>query len=332
MDNLIIDVDTGEDDAVAILLALRKNLPLRCVVTSYGNTTLENATRNTFRLLRFMGRSNVPVLRGSMEPLMQHPIEHKDAYASEFVGPNGLCNVDLPSPEECLLEPPQSELPAKLASLIRKYAPVTYIVTGPMTNLARALDVLGDDATHCIRELYVMGGALWTPGNTGPLNPETGKSYAEFNFYCDAHAAERVLHSGIPIHLVTWDTTSTLTLPCGSLHLLECTEPVGNFVKQLMGNFCHYYGTSHARDFEFNDPLTVVAAMGFGSWQRESIRVVTDGERYGQSVVHPDGVPVDVLRLSGDEKVEVINSMLRTLSFVDPERITLPAAFEAAVL
>lgn len=321
MQNLLLDVDTGEDDAVAILLALVNDLPLKCVVTSYGNTTLDNATRNTFRLLRAMGRNDIPVLRGSDEPLNHHPIEHKDAYAAEFVGPNGLCNIELPSPEECLIEPKQERVPEVLADCIRRHSPLTYIVTGPMTNLARALEILGPEAKNHIEQLYVMGGSLYVPGNTGPLNPATGMPFAEFNFYCDAQATDSVLSYGFPTKIVTWDTTSSVTLRCGALHALKCNKPVGEFVKQLMGNFCHIFGHANQRDFEFNDPLTVMAALGHGHWKNERISVVTEGEEYGRTVVSEDGYPVEIYSLSDEEKIEMICMMLKMLSFEDPETV-----------
>src|SRR5262249_44729878 len=99
MRSLIMDVDTGEDDALAILLALRLGLPLRYVFCSYGNTALENVTRNTAAILELAGASGVKVLPGAQRSSRPHIHWKKGVSAGRFVGPNGLCGVELPEPE-----------------------------------------------------------------------------------------------------------------------------------------------------------------------------------------------------------------------------------------
>src|SRR5437660_6901316 len=86
MNNLILDCDTGEDDALAILLAIVNKLPMHHVVTSYGNTSIQNSTRNSARLLSLAGAEHVVVIQGSAHALRDHPIEKGGVSAKDFVG------------------------------------------------------------------------------------------------------------------------------------------------------------------------------------------------------------------------------------------------------
>src|SRR3990167_10101250 len=94
--NVILDCDTGEDDALAILVALQKGLPLRYVVTSHGNTTIEHSTDNTSKILCYTDYLKVKVVKGSRRSLETHLHKPEGESAGDFVGKNGLCNLELP--------------------------------------------------------------------------------------------------------------------------------------------------------------------------------------------------------------------------------------------
>lgn len=312
--NVILDCDTGEDDALAILVALQHKLLLHYVVTSHGNTTIEHSTDNTSKILSYTDYLKIKVVKGSRRSLETHLHKQEGESAGDFVGKNGLCNLELPpSKVKNVMEPDEKEFPEFLSDLIKNESPVDYIITGPSTNFARACLYLKGSINDYVKNVYVMGGALHSPGNSGPIDPTTAKGYAEFNFYCDPNAINIVLGSGLPIHLVTWDITSTLTVPYDRVQSFQSTNPVGEFTINLMQNFFEYYGREHVRNFELNDPITVMARLGYGRYKEERIRVITDSIEYGRCVLDPNGHSIQYFFLEKEQKNEIIEAVLRTL-------------------
>lgn len=311
MNSIILDCDTGEDDALAILLAVKHKLPLRLVVTSFGNTTVENSARNSADVLHYARVTDVPVMKGSAASLQPHLHYSQGVNALEFVGENGLCNMTLPPNDSVdVLSPLAKKIPDLLCEKVTAMGTIDYIVTGPCTNLARALLQHPTDIKRHVRRLFIMGGALFEPGNTGPLDSKTGKPYAEFNFYCDPHAADVVLNSGIPIFLVSWDTTSKLTVSFERYRKLVGKDFVGEFMMKLMSHFFTSFGLSLGRSFELNDPITVLAAMGLGKFTQKRVRVVTDGLQYGRLIEDPGGTKINILALTRVERERMMETAL----------------------
>ncbi len=284
---VVLDVDTGEDDALAILLAVALHCPLQAVLTSYGNTTLTNATDNTAALLELAGATHIPVIQGAAAPLTPHPHPEAVSGAGDFVGRNGLCNVVVPPATHMVVHRPRL---ADLATVWRMVVTerVQYVVTGPCTNLALLLEQLGAQAADFIDHIYLMAGALDGPGNSGPIQHD-GSQRAEFNVYCDAEAFARVLVSGIPITIVSWDTTQHITIPYADVCRMHATSAVGAFVVRLMRAFLEQYGLAHQRNFELNDPMTVLAALGLGRYRRRQVAVDCSIAHYGWTHAHPEG-------------------------------------------
>lgn len=312
--NVILDCDTGEDDALAILVALQNKLPLHYVVTSHGNTTIEHSTDNTSKILSYTDYLKVKVVKGSRRSLETHLHKPEGENAADLIGENGLCGLELPqSKVKNVIEPDEKAFPEFLSDLIKDQSPLDYIITGPSTNFARACLYLKRSIHDYVKNVYVMGGAVHTPGNSGPVNPETGKGFAEFNFYCDPNAINVVLETGLPLHLITWDITSTLTVPYERFRDFRSSNAVGEFTINLMTHFFDRFGQKLGRNFELNDPITVMARLGYGGYKEERIRIVTDGIEYGRSVLDSDGHIVNYFSLEEAEKPKVINAVLRTL-------------------
>jgi purine nucleosidase len=181
---IIIDTDPGQDDAVAILLALgaHDRLDLACITTVAGNVAVDLTTANALRICDLAGRPDMPVYRGAEAPLL-FPLE-----TAEFVsGPDGLAGADLPPPSR---GPAQGHaVEALIARLRASPEPLTLCPLGPLTNLALAIRV-APDILPKIERIVLMGGALGL-GNMTPA--------AEFNFYVDPHAAAIVFGCGRPI-------------------------------------------------------------------------------------------------------------------------------------
>ncbi len=311
--NVILDCDTGEDDALAILIALANHLPLKLLVTSYGNTSLENATRNSSQLLSLAEAKDVLVLPGSIQPLMPHLIE-KEVSAGSFVGKNGLCNTQLsPSKFDNILSSTPESFVAILSEYVRRHGKIDYIITGPCTNFAKLCTALGDDIHYYINQVFIMGGALYAPGNSGPKDSVTNQQVAEFNFYCDPLAAGKVLNSGLPIKLVSWDVTSTVTLSFAEIQHFQSQSASGQFAITLMQNFFKYYGLGHDRNFELNDPLTVLACLGWGNYREEKVKVVTEKMNYGQSNICANGALISYFNLTDKGREQATQKMLTDL-------------------
>ena len=312
---LILDVDTGEDDALAILLAVKKQLALPYIFTSYGNTTLENATRNSSRLLSLVQNCTTQVLPFSGGPLSKHPLEDVVAATADFVGRDGICQTPLPPATHDNIIHTANPL-TTAAALLSQTPPYDYIVTGPCTNLARLCQQFGSDISRYLHSITMMGGAVYSAGNSGPLNDQE-RPCAEFNFYNDPLAVRLVLataaQAGIPVRLISWDITATVTIPYADIARFQATDPAGMFAIELMRNFFVHYGLSHERPFELNDPLTILAYLGLGSYQSIQIDIATHAERYGQSYPAPEGFPISFWQPTTAECAEGIADILQAL-------------------
>lgn len=314
---VVLDVDTGEDDALAVLLALTLHVPVCAIITSYGNTTLANATTNTSAVLALAGQQHIPVIQGAAQSLYVHPHPEAALGAGAFVGSNGLCDITLPAALHGVVDANTSvSLAHRLSTQLSGLTAIDYIVTGPCTNLATMLR----DRHYRIptlRHIYIMGGAITVPGNSGPVDAQ-GTQVAEFNCYCDAHAVQVVLQAGIPITVVPWDVTARVTIPYQRVCQYASTHVIGQFVLALMRAFLEHYGNTHQREFELNDPLTILAWQGFGRYHVQRLIIDTAAPTYGRVSPHHDGALVRVLQpFHPDEQAYAVATILHALHIRD---------------
>ena len=184
---ILIDADTGIDDSIAILFALRRpDVRVVGITTGFGNTTAQQAAENSLRLIRLAKPAyEVPVAVGATEPLAGNwkgPDPH-------IHGPNGIGGVELPaSPQRPLTEPAWDFL----VRMARTYPGEVILVTlARMTNLAKALEI-EPALPRLLRRVVSMGGTFHAPGNVTPV--------AEANFAGDPEAADRVFQAGLPFY------------------------------------------------------------------------------------------------------------------------------------
>jgi purine nucleosidase len=246
MKRIILDVDTGIDDALAIILALRLGeLKVEAVTTVAGNVEVEQATANTLRVLELAGRADIPVAQGAAKPLLR-PLRT----AKEVHGEDGLGNTYLPSPKA----KPVAERAWELIVSRALAAPgqLTLVATGPQTNLALAL-LNEPKVAPAIKELVFMGGAAFCPGNTGPR--------AEFNIFTDPEAARIVLRSGIPITMVSLDVTEKCLLTQKMLDEICHPDPLSRFVRAITGHcLAWHHRVVCMEGMPLHDPLAVAVA------------------------------------------------------------------------
>ena len=181
--NVILDVDTGVDDALAILLAARSSaltvLGITCVM---GNVELDKVVVNTLKVLDVAGASDVPVARG-----MDRPLVEVERNAKNVHGDDGLGNLKLPEPARWPV--PEHAVEFLRHTLTTAPAPVTLIPLAPLTNIATLL-VQHPEVKANIERIVLMGGAIGIGNSTAA---------AEFNVRQDPEAADIVFTSGLPL-------------------------------------------------------------------------------------------------------------------------------------
>ncbi len=190
---IIIDTDPGQDDAVALLLALASpELDVLGVTAVAGNVPLSYTRRNARIVVELAGRQDVPVFAGAIRPLVRPLVT-----AEHVHGKTGLDGPQLPEPTIPLQDEDAVDFIVRTLRE-RPEGTVTLCVLGPLTNIALAL-VRAPDIAPRINEIVLMGGAYFEGGNITPS--------AEFNIYVDPHAADIVFKSGVPIVMLPLDVT-----------------------------------------------------------------------------------------------------------------------------
>jgi purine nucleosidase len=190
---IIIDTDPGQDDAVAILLALASpELELLGITCVAGNVPLALTARNARVVCELAGRPDVKVFAGCDRPLKRTLVT-----AEHVHGKSGLDGADLPDPSMPLQSAHAVDF--LIETLRREPAgSVTLVPIGPLTNIATALARAPDIAGR-IGRIVLMGGAYFEVGNITPA--------AEFNIFVDPEAAEIVFRAAAPITMVPLDVT-----------------------------------------------------------------------------------------------------------------------------
>lgn len=263
---VIVDCDPGHDDAIALLLAVGSpSIDLRAVTTTFGNCSVEDATRNTLRILTLAGATDVPVGRGAAGPLTG------SAELGNYVhGTSGLDGPDLPEPDLAVSELPAVELIERV--IAEADEPVTLVATGPITNVATLLQRGLVDRSK-IHEVIFMGGSV-DRGNHTPT--------AEFNTYADPEALAVVLASGLLVRMVGLNLThQALATPEVVGRMRAMNRHVGRVAAEWMG----FFGSSYRAIWEFDappvhDPCTVAALIRpeLIGWRRCFVAVETAGE------------------------------------------------------
>ncbi|PZN59181.1 MAG: nucleoside hydrolase [Proteobacteria bacterium] len=190
---IIIDTDPGQDDAIAILLALASpELEVVGITAVAGNVPLRLTEKNARKICELAGRPDVRVFAGAERPLLRRSVT-----AEHVHGKTGLDGPVLPEPTMPLQE--QHAVDFIIETLMKEESgTITLCPLGPLTNIALAL-IREPRIAPRIKEIVLMGGGFFEGGNMTPA--------AEFNIYVDPHAADVVFRSGAPIVVMPLDVT-----------------------------------------------------------------------------------------------------------------------------
>lgn len=261
---IIIDTDPGQDDAVAILLALASPelevLGITCVA---GNVPLALTARNARIVCELAGRDDLRVFAGCEAPLRRRLVT-----AEHVHGRSGLDGIALPEPTMPLAAGHAVDF---LIETLRKEPPgsVTLCPIGPLTNIAtafaRAPDIVGR-----VAEIVLMGGAYFEVGNITPA--------AEFNIYVDPEAAEIVFESGAPIVVMPLDVThKALTTRARVEAFRNLGTRVGHAVASWTDFFERFdmakYGSEGA---PLHDPCTIAYLLAPDLFSGRHVNVVIE--------------------------------------------------------
>jgi len=274
---IIIDTDPGQDDAVAILLALASpdELDVVAITTVAGNVPLVLTTRNALMMCELAGRTDVAVHAGSVRPMV------RDLVTAEYVhGASGIDGADLAEPTMAVAGGHAVDAIIEII-MSGKLGEITICPLGPLTNVGLAL-VREPRIAERLREIVLMGGGFFEGGNRTPA--------AEFNIYVDPHAADVVLRSGVPITMMPLDVThKALTSPERLARFAEIDSAAGRAVRGMLGFFERFdierYGTQGG---PLHDPCVIAYLLEpnlFGG-KHVPVRIETESElTMGMTVV-----------------------------------------------
>jgi inosine-uridine nucleoside N-ribohydrolase len=274
---LVIDVDTGIDDALALLYACaHEKAHILGVSTVVGNVPLTHATRNTRAVLKLAGRADIPVWPGAPTALS---ISVRDA--SEIHGKTGLGHAVLPEPEE------QARALHAVESIIaaaRGHAGrLILCATGPLTNIALAV-MHEPELPRLVKRFVIMGGAYAEPGNVTPS--------AEFNIWHDAEAARIVFRSfggvgAAPVIAIGLDVTRKTIIDESDLAAIAtriANKPHASALTRFLDDASRFYFERMEkilgkRIFTMHDPLAVAVALDptLVETRRAAVDVETSG-------------------------------------------------------
>jgi len=268
---IILDMDPGVDDALGILLAMRSpDVDVKAITICGGNVALDQCAFNALKTLRIIRDQDLPpVALGAFRPLSRAPFR-----ASGIHGPDGLGNVSAqyPNPAVSSIDR-RSAVDLMLETIKLSNDPITIVATAPLTNIAHAIS-RDPETMRQVKEIVWMGGAFAVPGNIS--------STAEFNAFCDPHAAAEAFAFGIPITVVGLDVCLKCPLTRQDLGELvrKSPNPATEFAWAISQMYMDFYAMAEGFDGCFlHDPL----AVGLAIWpdlivekRSYKIDVVTD--------------------------------------------------------
>lgn len=247
---IILDVDTGVDDAIAIILALKfPELDVKAITTVSGNVHVDEVTKSTKVVIGIAGSNEVRLGKGSSVSLRRTRF-----HAPEVHGEDGLGNMRSKYIQYSERIKTERAVPLILEIINESRVPVTIVATGPLTNIARAIQI-DKRKMQKVKRIISMGGAFNYPGNTGPL--------AEFNYYVDPDAVDVVARSGITLTILPLNVTEKLPLLRDDVEKWTRQNP--STISRFICDISKFYMTYHKKGGSINggylhDPLAVAIA------------------------------------------------------------------------
>ncbi|MCZ6680462.1 MAG: nucleoside hydrolase [Candidatus Poribacteria bacterium] len=229
MQRILLDVDAGVDDALAIILALNvSELKVEAITAVSGNVHVNQCTCNLLMTLEAMDAREYPIIaKGEAQPLIKPLVTAAHVHGSDGLGnvtrlltPDGSRRYPMPKPRMSAISAVDL-----IIDLAGRYPDELILVPlGPLTNIAKAM-ITNPAQMRKIKEIVLMGGVFETYGNVTIT--------AEFNIFVDPHAAQHVLDFGVPITMAPLDVTHQVILTGARLNaeLGERNDKLSQFLR-----------------------------------------------------------------------------------------------------
>ncbi|MFI6437295.1 nucleoside hydrolase [Streptomyces sp. NPDC050759] len=292
---VIIDCDTGVDDALALLFAVRHpGIDLRAVTCVAGNTDVDGVVRNTLTVLEQAGAGDIPVARGAARPLIE-PVR----VAHHVHGLDGMGDLGLPAPTRVAVDVDAVTLLRR--EILASPTPVILIPTAPLTNIALLLRT-HPDVVRNIERIVFMGGAVAT-GNATPV--------AEFNVWHDPEAAAVLLTAGVPITMYGLDVFERVVVPAADVQRLRASsEPSLRMAGELLAHRDPATSGDPTPTGGLGDAGAVCAVVDPGGLTTELLPVevsLAPGPTRGQTVVDRRRRPGESEIHEGEREVTLVD-------------------------
>ena len=241
---VIIDCDPGIDDALAIILALKsKEIEVIGITTVSGNVESLQGAKNALKVLKLLGRLDIPVYLGESKPIKRKLVTAQDTHGEDGLG-------------ETFLEEVSSEYIREngvdfILNTLKNQENVSIIALGPLTNLCRAIEK-DSETFHRVKEIVSMGGAYKSHGNCSPV--------AEFNYWVDPHGAREFLKKfNGEFTMVGLDVTREIVLTPNLREMIhQFKDEIGDFIYDITRFYVDFHWEQERTlGCVINDPLAV---------------------------------------------------------------------------
>ncbi|MDP3306530.1 MAG: nucleoside hydrolase [Erysipelotrichaceae bacterium] len=271
---LILDVDPGIDDSLALLLAgLSAEIELLAVTVVSGNIEVNQAACNAKLAMSLINRNDVLIAKGCALPLQRNYVDATDTH-----GKDGIGEIYFPS-EEPIDHGSATEV---IIGLLRQYPhQITIAALGPLSNLAT---IIKQDAEVCAlaKEIIIMGGSVKVCGNCSPV--------AEYNFWCDPDAAKIFFDAHLAnVTLVPLDVTYKIRLTPDMREMIrQFKSPLSQYVVDITGFYVDFHwAQERTLGCVINDPLVIAYLLDRSilTFKKGYVQIETEGIAMGESVV-----------------------------------------------
>jgi pyrimidine-specific ribonucleoside hydrolase len=309
--HIILDSDGSPDSVISLMYFLQNPaITVDALTISCGLAYPDTYTAIFARILARLGRKAIPIAAGRTTPLVgsnsfPEPVRK---VVNEFMG------IELPEVERPAYPLSAAELIIKV--LEESPIPTTLFVSGSHTNLAEALR-LAPGIKSKIASVYVMGGALYVPGNIGSEFPEIPNMVAEWNIWFDPVAASEVFSAGLPLYLTPLDATNQVVWTGNDADALEASgTPEGKLAAEILRFYLIYLHDLYPDGAHVWDLVSAVNATCPHLCEQEQlhIQIVTEsGEEEGRTAVVRDQ-PANVTAFVRPDADQIKQVAIRILS------------------
>lgn len=291
---VIFDDDGSQDGTAALAYLLsHPGVSVRAITVSYGEAHPDVYIQHLARKLDEMGVEGIPLGAGQDAPLAgSNAFPDWLRERSDNFGGMTIPNADQTYPVQDAAE-------LIVATVKDSPEPITLFLSGAQTNLAEALRLDGDIVEN-FAGVYIMGGAVYVPGNIQGAAPESDNEVADWNMHVDPQAAKEVFASGLPLYLVPLDATNQVTLNAEDIQPWHEGGPTADLAVEIYERWLADFGGRNAEVWDLMTAAIMIdpSLCGFAPL---SLDVITaDGPTSGQTVVVEGGAPNVAVCLSPD--------------------------------